>query len=57
MVVVEARLLIEEIGHLGLAARGAQIAPAVDRVHLGRVARRIGLDDADGAGVGPRRGF
>ena len=57
MVVVEARLLIEEIGHLGLAARGAQIAPAIDRVHLGRVARRIGLDDADGAGVGPRRGF
>src|SRR5207248_1819227 len=57
MVVVEARLLIEEIGHLGLAARGTQIAPAVDCVHLGRVARRIGLDDADGARIGPGRGL
>ena len=54
LVVIEARALIEQIRHLRLAARGAEIAPAVDRVHLGRVARRVALDDPYRAGIGPR---
>src|SRR5439155_2922333 len=53
LVVIEARALIEQVRHLRLAARGAEIAPAVDRVHFGRVARRVALDDADRAGIGP----
>src|SRR4051812_26207896 len=55
MVVVEARPLIQQVGHVGLAARGAEIAPAIHRVDFGRLASGVLLDDADRAGVGPLR--
>ena len=52
-VVVEARLVLEELRDLGLAARGAEVAPPVDDMYLGRLARGIALDHADGARMRP----
>ena len=55
MVVIEARPLVEQVGHLRLRARCAEIAPAIDRVHFGRIARRVGLDDRHRPFVRPGR--
>src|SRR4051812_34245690 len=55
MVVVERRLapFLEQAGQLFVAARGADVAPAVHHMHLRRLALAVVLDDADRPGVRP----
>src|SRR5262249_20156680 len=57
VVVVEGRLAapFKQLGELLVAARAAEIAPAVDHVHLGRFALAVVLDDAKRSGVRPAR--
>src|SRR4051812_35725742 len=57
VVVVEARppARFEEIGDLGVVGGGAEVAPAVDDMHLGRLLGAVALDDADRAAMRPRR--
>src|SRR3954468_5995842 len=61
VVVVEARVAfaqcVEQVGHVRLAARRAEIAPAIDRVHFGGVAPAVFPHDADRAGVRPFGGL
>src|SRR5688500_10548115 len=58
MVVIEARApLFEQLGDLAVAARGAQVAPAVHYVHLGGVASTIVLDDAERPTMRPGGAF
>ena len=55
MVVVEARARLEELRDLGVRGRGAEVAPAVEHVHLGGVAALVRLDHAERPAVRPRR--
>ena len=57
MVVVEARARagLQQLGELIVGARRAEIAPLVHHVHLGSVAFRVALDDAERAAMPPRR--
>src|SRR5436190_24371930 len=58
MVVVESRAApaLQDLRDLGVRDRGAEQAPAVDDMHLGRFAAAIRLDDADRPGIGPFSG-
>ncbi len=54
MVVIEARLAgLQQLHDLGVAARRAEIAPAIDYVHLGGITRGIRFQDAERAAVRP----
>src|SRR5687768_10724542 len=58
MVVVEARpARFEQLGDFAVAAGGAQVAPAVEDMHFGRLARAIMLDHAERAAVRPLGAF
>src|SRR5689334_15534798 len=53
---VEARAPgLQELGHLGVVLRGAEPAPLVDDMHLGRLALGVALDHADRAAPRPGR--
>src|SRR5204863_10147258 len=57
VVVVEARARtgLQQPGELVIGARRAEIAPLVHHVHLGGVAFRVALDDAERAAMPPLR--
>src|SRR3982751_2685420 len=57
MVIVETRLDFPDLRDFGIVVRRAEIAPAIDNMHLGRFARMVGLHDADPAAVRPLRGL
>src|SRR5205807_459266 len=57
VVVVEARARagLQQLGELIIGARRPEIAPLVHHVHLGSVAFRVALDDAERAAMPPLR--